>query len=274
MKKITLLITFLLFFLLSFSHTLTNDCWINGHYNMIATLGDNNGKIEVTVYTNSTRTVLVQSTQTYSLSSNGSVSFQVLQPIRITPVFVYVRWFDKQGNNYIPTTWNSGQGYPNSYSSKTTGTNQCTTVAIDYGYYIKYQVIQGKINLYWETSDYDSVELEYSKDGLIFDKFTVILDNQLHTLSYTPSNFKNYFRVRFKKPVGEKLSNIISVDFTQKGIDYSKPYRLCIYDYSGKLIKVVTRETQYKLSLKGYYTLKYIQQQGDLYITESVNQYF
>lgn len=131
MKKLIIMSLMLISMMAVQAHTLTKQCWNSGTYDIAAAYGDGNGKIEVTVYSNSNMNTVVQAKRTFNLSSSGTVNFTVNQSSRTSPVFVYVRWFQKNSNGtYSAVSWNSGQGYPNSYSSVSTGTNQCSVVPV------------------------------------------------------------------------------------------------------------------------------------------------
>ena len=111
------------------AHTIGLFCWQNGHYNVHATLGASNGKIEVTTYTNSSMTTTVTggNTQTYLLNSSGAVNFTVPQPNMNTPVYVRIKWFKRQGTGYVADNWNSGSPYSGTYTST------CHVTAILFG---------------------------------------------------------------------------------------------------------------------------------------------
>jgi len=128
-RKISVLVCMLFFMsLTSIAHTLTMQCWnTNGTYNVSATLGSHNGKIEVTTYTNASMSTIVPggNTHTYFLNSSGSVNFTVPQPSQNTPVYVYVKWFKPDGNGgYLPDNWNNGNPTSGKY------TTTCLALAI------------------------------------------------------------------------------------------------------------------------------------------------
>jgi hypothetical protein len=269
MKKLltTTLLTLSLLFV--FGHTLTRNCWSNNQYSIRATQGNNNGKIEVTTYTNSSMTVLVEATKTYLLNNSGAVNFNVLQSVRTTTVFVYVRWFYKQGNNYFPVSWNSGQGYANSYSSVITGTNQCTAVAIE-EYNITTQQTNNELHVVFTTTNYDKAYLQCSKDGTKFNEWQ-IFNNKAMFLLEEGTTF-----VRIKYIKGGKIiySNTVSVTFTEYSINFAKPYKLFIYNSAGQLVKELNNNNQYILNLKGVYYLKYTQVKNNVllqYVTKINN---
>ena len=106
-KKIKFAFLTLTLFMLSLTSTASRhinlNCWnLNGTYNILVTGGSNNGKIEVTTYTNSSKTVIVPggNMQTYILNSSGSVSFTVPQPLQNTPVYVYIKWYKLSDGEY------------------------------------------------------------------------------------------------------------------------------------------------------------------------------
>lgn len=237
-------------------HTLTKKCWADNKYTIQATLGDANGKIEVTVYTNSTRNVLVQSTQTYFLNSSGAALFNVTQPQRTTPVFVYVRWFYKQGSNYFPTSWNSGQGYPNSYSSVNTGTNAYSVVAIN-EYNITTKKVDNELRINLLTKNYNKAYLEYSKDNINFKRFEIT--NSKDILFILEEGI-TYIRVKYVVDNKIVYSNTIVANHTDYSFNYQKPYKLLVYNQEGRLINTFTNKQQLSLILnRGLYYLKYYQ---------------
>lgn len=139
-KTIKTLITslvLLLAFTNSKAHTLNNVSWCGGSFTINATVGSGNGKIEVTVYTNSSMTTPISQlggvppnyTITYFLNSNGAKTFTVPQPIRTIPVYVKVKWFKKQGSIYVIDPWSNNNSATN---FTLTGTNLGTgcTLAI------------------------------------------------------------------------------------------------------------------------------------------------
>lgn len=249
-----------------FAHTLTKQCWTNNRYNIQASLGDANGKIEVTTYTNSTRTVLVEATQTYFLNNSGATLFSVLQPQQNTQVFVYVRWFYKQGSNYLPTSWNSGQGYPNSYSSTNTGSNACSVVAVE-NYNISPKLNGNELSVILPKATYKEAYFQYSKDGVKFREFKIINNNYLFLLDEG-----NTF-VRVKYIVNNKVvySNTVKVFFTDYSINFSQPYTLYVFDQTGKLVDTLNNKTHLNLHLaRGIYYLKYWQIKNNIELIKIV----
>lgn len=137
-KTLIASIVLLLSFTNSKAHTLTKVSWCGGSFTINATIGSPDGKIEVTVYTNSSMTTVVPQiggiapnyTITYTLNSNGAKTFTVPQSSINTVVYVKVKWFKKQGNTYVIDPW-SGNSSATNYTL--TGTNLsigCTTLAV------------------------------------------------------------------------------------------------------------------------------------------------
>lgn len=111
----------------AYSHTLNRGCYSQQTYSIIATQGASNGKIEVTVYTNSSMNTVSQPTRTFSLNSSGAVNFTANQPSQTNTEFVVVKWFKRNNNGtYSEEFWNNGS----STSSITTGTNACTVLPV------------------------------------------------------------------------------------------------------------------------------------------------
>ena len=94
MKKV-LLALILVSAMSASAQKLTKDCWSAGAYHMTATQGGANGKIEVTIYNNNNRDVVLQPTRTFLLDNQGSVSFSIDQPVRTDYRYAYARWFTK-----------------------------------------------------------------------------------------------------------------------------------------------------------------------------------
>lgn len=266
MKKLLTTLTFSLILLSTFAHTLTKQCWLNNRYNIQATFGDANGKIEVTTYTNSTRTVLVEATQTYFLNSSGAVLFSVLQPQQNTNVFVYVRWFYKQGGSYFPTTWNSGQGYPNSYSSVVTGINVCNTVA-NTNYNIIATKIGNELTITLQTKNYTKAYVEYSRNNKTYKRYEISSDKILFILDEGTT----YIRIKYIVGSSVIYSNTLVANHTDYSIDYQKPYQLYIYNQEGKLTKIINNNQHLQLLLSsGVYYLKYWQIKNNIEIIKIV----
>jgi len=266
MKK---LLTFLAIIscMTTFAHTLTKQCWSNNKYNIQATFGDANGKIEVTTYTNSTRTVLVEATQTYFLNSSGAVSFSVLQPQQNTQVFVYVRWFYKQGSNYFPTSWNSGQGYPNSYSSTNTGSNACSVVAVN-EYDITSKQTSNELKISILTKNYNKAYLEYSKDNITFKRFEVTNSKDI---LFILEEGTTYIRVKYIVNNQTVYSNTLIAKYSDYEINYLKPYKLFVYNQEGKLINILADKQQLSFIVnKGLYYLKYYQIKNNIEIIKVI----
>lgn len=116
---------------------LTKDCWSSGVYQLTAINGPADGKIEVTVYDNNVRTLVLQPTRTFILNSAGSVAFSALQPIRTSYVYVVARFFKKNLDGsysvfYFGNTGGTGQD-DGSYDATPTASNQCNVLALKYG---------------------------------------------------------------------------------------------------------------------------------------------
>jgi hypothetical protein len=131
MKKIILALVLVLSTTISQAHVIWLFCWNNGQYNIHLTDGGYEGKVEVTTYTNSNRTTIVPggNTVTYYLDVNGAVNLTVPQPSINTPVYVWVKWYKRQGNGYVPDNWQGGPlgAYSGSYTST------CVVTAIQFG---------------------------------------------------------------------------------------------------------------------------------------------
>lgn len=121
------------------AHTLTRQGWCGGFYTIDATIGAHNGKIEVTVYTNSSMTTPISQTGgvpptytiTYLLDGNGKKTFTVPQAIKTVPVYVRVKWFKPNGSGgyTLDTGWGDGTGI-NYKTTNSTTLSGCVALAI------------------------------------------------------------------------------------------------------------------------------------------------
>ena len=181
MKKLFLIALLTTLSLCSSAYSFSNGCWYLGQYSVTASQGDPHGRIEVLVYTNSSMSTLLQ-TSSFGLNANGAVSFTVNQPVLTSPVFVYVRWLVRNADGtYSPTTWNSGQGYPNSYSSEYTGTSACFAVPITFKSVQAIRVTDDTYKVIFEVEEASGVNtyrVRLSKDGIHFvDRAIIFPDN-------------------------------------------------------------------------------------------------
>lgn len=138
MKKLITMLTMIVLSIVSTSTSaqkLTKDCWNSGKYQLTSINGPANGKIEVTVYDNNVRTLVLEPTRSIDLSSSGSVSFTVLQPIRTSYVYVVARYFIKNpdGSYSVDYFQNASGGLDGSYDASPTASNQCNVLALKYG---------------------------------------------------------------------------------------------------------------------------------------------
>lgn len=191
MKKLQILVLLLAFSLSAYCHSLTRQCWNNvSHtYGIEAAYGDANGKIEVTVYTNSNMSTVIQTKRTFILNGSGTVDFTVNQASRTSPVFVYVRWFSRNNNGtYSPVTWNSGQGYPNSYSSIITSTNQCSIVPIKFTSVTARRINSNTFEVVFDINEVVGVNyyrIKLSTDGINFKERAVIFPDNTTSGRYS-----------------------------------------------------------------------------------------
>jgi len=139
MKKMLKTMITSLVLLLAFTadaHTLTRKGWCSNRYHIDATIGSPNGKIEVTVYTNSGMGTIIPQlggispnyTITYTLDASGKSSFTVPQININTTVYVRVKWFKPSGSGYVLDNWN-GSGI-NAITTNNSLLPGCTTLAI------------------------------------------------------------------------------------------------------------------------------------------------
>lgn len=165
---------------------LTKDCWSAGAYHMTATQGGANGKIEVTIYNNNNRDVVLQPTRTFLLDNQGSVSFSIDQPVRTGYRYAYARWFTKNedGSYSVNYFHNAGTGDDGSYSGLPTASNECNTVlpikfvsitaeriAKDV-FRVKFEVAEASgINVYKVKLSTDGIN--YKEKAILFPKNTV-----------------------------------------------------------------------------------------------------
>lgn len=186
MKKLFYAILLLLPFT-SYAHTLTNKGWCGGTYTINATLGSANGKIEVTVYTNSSMTTIVQQTGgvspnytiTYLLNGSGAKTFTVPQSNQNVTVYVSVKWFKPNGSGgYVLDNvgWGNGTGIVN----KTTNTTLlvgCTSLPIKFEYINVRSVDRETIEIEFLASDTDGEDrfnIQVSTDTRTFKTVAIV----------------------------------------------------------------------------------------------------
>ena len=168
---------------------LTKNCWSNGQYRMTAVEGTPNGKIEVTVYNNNDRDVVLQATRTFLLNSDGSVSFDVEQAIRTDYRYVYVRWFvrNTDGTYSVNYFHNAGTGDDGSYSGLPTASNQCQVLATKFkSVYVK-RMEKNLFKVYFDVlEDMNTMryDVKLSTDGITFKTRAIIFPDNTKAGKY------------------------------------------------------------------------------------------
>ena len=168
---------------------ITKDCWADGQYHMTAIEGTANGKIEVTVYDNNNRDVVLQATRTFLLSNTGSVGFNVEQAIRTDYRYVYVRWFVKNSDGSYSVNYfhNPGTGDDGSYIGLPTASNPCQALATKITMLYVKRMEKNTFKVYFNV-DEDINTLRYdvklSTDGINFKTRAIIFPDNTKAGKY------------------------------------------------------------------------------------------